>query len=404
MQLRYRRSKFSFLGGLLLLVFLIGCSPNQTESPTAGNADREDCVADYDPNQDYFSEKIERDYARGFEVEYFNHYKVVSVVNPWKNAEVTFQYVLVQCGTPVPAGFEDAQIVEVPIQSVVALSTTHLPHLEKLGVLDALVGVSRPKQVNSSAVQSKIQQGEVVGVGSRSTLNWEALLELNPDLVMTFGTGNAEFDTFPKLMEFGIPTAIVAEYMETSPLAKAEWMKFTALFFNREAKAESIFADIAKRYEQKVAIAEKVSERPTVFTGFNQSGTWYVPGGESYVAQYLDDAGARYLWAENDARGSLPLDFEAVYERAKNADYWLHVSQDWESTEDVIAQDQRYANFQALQQEQVYNNDARVNAAGGNDYWESGIVNPDVVLADLIKILHPELLPEHELVYYRPLE
>ncbi len=397
------RYHFSFLAGGLFFL-LIGCNQTPTESSLTSNEEREECVAEYDPNRDYFPNKTELDYAEGFQVEYFNHYKVISVLNPWRNAEVTFQYVLVQCGTPIPDGFEEAQVVEVPVENVVSLSTTNLPHLEKLGMLDRLIAVGRPQIVNTPAVREKIEQGEMPGVRKGSSLNFELLLSLDPDLVMTFGTGNPQFDTFPKLMELGIPTGIIAEYMESSPLGQAEWIKFTALFFNREGKAESVFTDIATRYEKRRKIAQNVSNRPTVLTGFNRSGTWSVSGGNSYVAQYLEDAGANYLWAENKSAGSVPLDFEAVYAKGRGADYWLHVSQDWKSLEDIIAQDQRYAKFQAIQENQVYNNDARLNANGGNDFWESGMVNPDVVLADLIKILHPELLPEHELVYYRKLE
>ena len=388
----------------LLFFLLVGCNQTPTESSLTPNQEREECVAEYDPNRDYFPNKTELDYAEGFQVEYFNHYKVISVLNPWRNAEVTFQYVLVQCGTPIPDGFEAAQVVEVPVENVVSLSTTNLPHLEKLGMLDRLIAVGRPQVINTPAVREKIEQGEMPGVRKGSSLNFELVLSLDPDLVMTFGTGNPQFDTFPKLMELGIPTGIIAEYMESSPLGQAEWIKFTALFFNREGKAESVFTDIATRYEKRRKIAQNVSNRPTVLTGFNRSGNWSVSGGNSYVAQYLEDAGANYIWAENKSAGSVPLDFEAVYAKGRGADYWLHVSQDWESLEEIIAQDQRYAKFQAVQENQVYNNDARLNANGGNDFWESGMVNPDVVLADLIKILHPELLPEHELVYYRKLE
>ncbi|MFP4693529.1 MAG: ABC transporter substrate-binding protein [Halothece sp.] len=397
------RYHFLFLAGGLFFL-LIGCNQMPTESSLPPNQEREECVANYDPNRDYFPNKTELNYAEGFQVEYFNHYKVISVLNPWRNAEVTFQYVLVQCGTPIPDGFEEAQVVEVPVENVVSLSTTNIPHLEKLGRLDRLIAVGRPEIVNTPAVREKIEQGEMPGVRKGSSLNFELLLSLDPDLVMTFGTGNQEFDTFPKLIELGIPTGIIAEYMESSPLGQAEWIKFTALFFNQEEKAESVFTDIATRYEKRRKIAQNVSNRPTVLTGFNRSGTWSVSGGNSYVAQYLADAGANYLWAENKSSGSVPLDFEAVYAKGRGADYWLHVSQDWETLEEIIAQDQRYAKFQAIQENQVYNNDARLNANGGNDFWESGMVNPDVILADLIKILHPELLPEHELVYYRQLE
>ncbi len=197
--------------------------------------------------------------------------------------------------------------------------------------------------------------------------------------------------------------AIVAEYLESSPLGRAEWLKFTALFFNQEAQAEQVFGTIAEDYNALVQITQDLELRPTVFTGFSYDGTWYMPGGKSYVAQLLRDAGATYLWAEIDQTGSLPLDFEAVYDRAARADFWVNVSQDWQSQGDAIAADPRYGEFFALQAGHLFNNNARLNATGGNDYWEGGLINPHLVLADLIKILHPELLPDHELVYYQPL-
>lgn len=401
----FSKFPFYFVIGLLLAVVMGGCNENLISPPTAdSNLERPECVSNYDPNQNYFPDQIELEYADGFEVEYFNHYKVVSVLNPWRDAEVDFQYVLVQCGTPIPDGFEEAQVISIPPTRVVSLSTTNLPHLDQLDVLDRLVGVDRPELVNTPAVKEKVEAGEMPGVRRGSTLNFEELLNLNPDLVMTFGTGDPEFDNFSKLMELDIPTAILAEYMESSPLGRAEWMKFTALFFNQEEKAESIFEGIAERYQEMVTVAEKVSESPTVITGFNRGGTWSVSGGESYVAQYLADAGANYLWQDINSAGSVPLDFEAVYARGKDADYWLHGNQDWEDLESAIAQDSRYSSFQAVQNNQVYNNDAQVNAAGGNDFWESGLINPDLILADLIKIFHPNRLPDHELVYYRRLE
>jgi iron complex transport system substrate-binding protein len=126
-----------------------------------------------------------------------------------------------------------------------------------------------------------------------------------------------------------------------------------------------------------------------------------MPAGKSYVAKYLSDAGGKYLWSDDKSAGSLPLSFEVVLERAANADYWLNFSQSWQSLKDVVAEDSRYADFQAVKTGNLYNNNTRVNDSGGNDYWEGGISNPDIVLSDLIKILHPEILPNHQLFYYR---
>ncbi len=388
---------------LLLLVFLSACARDYDRSAIAPQPDRE-CVSDYNPRRDYFPDKINLNYARGFTVEYHNHYKVVTVNNPWKEAEVTFQYLLVQCGTPVPTGFDRAQVIQVPVSNIIALSTTYLPHLESLELLDKLIGASDFKRINSPGVLKMIDQNQLIELGNNAKINMEVVLDMNPELVMTYGTGKNEFDSHHKLLKAGINVAINAEYMEDSPLATAEWLKFTAMFFNREAVAEKLFGEIAEEYEAIASLTRKIENRPTVFTGSSFNGVWYMPGGKSYIAQYLADAGAHYFWAEELSSGSIPLDFEAVFERAANADYWINVKQEWKRRSDIIAADDRYGEFAAIKREQVFNNNRRVNEYGGNDYWESGITNPHLVLADLIKIFYPDLLPEHEFVYYRQLE
>ncbi|MEB3314427.1 MAG: ABC transporter substrate-binding protein [Cyanobacteriota bacterium] len=362
-----------------------------------------DCPAVYDPTQDYFPDKVEPAYATGFAVEYHRHYKVVTVNSPWKGADTALTYLLVQCGTPVPQGFESAQVIRVPAQRVVALSTTHLPHLDVLGQVDTLVGVDQFATVNTASVRQKIDQGHLQEFTSGRTVNLERLLAAEPDLVLTFAMGNGDTDRHDRLIQAGVPMAIVAEYLESSPLGRAEWLKFTALFFNQEARAEQVFSPIAQDYNALLQITQDLEQRPTVFTGFSYEGTWYMPGGQSYAAHLLRDAGATYLWANSEWADSLPLDFEAVYERAAGADFWVNVSQDWFSQADVIAADPRYGQFLALQAGRVFNNNARLNPTGGNDYWEGGLINPHWVLADLIKIFHPDLLPHHNFIYYQPL-
>lgn len=361
------------------------------------------CVENYHSNFDYFPNKIKLDYATGWTVEYFNNYKVIEVVRPWQDARRTFQYLLFQCGTPIPEGYDQAQVIEVPVKTIATMSTTYLPHLDKLGLLDGLVAVDDFDYINTPAVRRMIEWGQLAEIGSGPSVNVEMMLDLNPDVVMTYGSGRPEFDAYPKLLEARLDVALNSEHMETSPLGRAEWLKFTAMFFNREADAEKIFANTAARYEELAAKARSLEPKPTVLTGTDYNGVWAVPGGQSFVAAYLADAGAAYLWAGDETTGSQPLDFETVYERAAQADYWLNPGT-WSSTAEALAADERYANFAALQNGRIYNNNARLNEQGGNDYWESGMTNPDVVLADLIKIFHPKLLPEHQLVYYRQLE
>ena len=381
-------------------LIIIGCN-NISNPPEISNISNNNCVQNYNPNTDYFPEKATAKYARGFSVEYKNNYKIVTVKNPWKDAKTSFKYVLVECGTPAPEGFKESEIITLPVNTVASLSTTHLPHLAKLEVVDKLVGVSNLKIVNTPEVVEKIKGDKIAELGNNS-VNVERLLELNPDLVTTYGTGNPQTDNYGKLIEAGLKVAINAEYMESTPLGRSEWLKFTGLFFNQEEKAEKTFSKISKNYQEIAAKTKSIKERPKVFTGFNFKGTWYVPGCKSYPAKYLADAGAELLCV-GDSSGSVPSSFEYVFERAVSADYWLNVSQSWQNLEDAIREDSRYGDFQAVKKGNVYNNNARLNDNGGNDYWEGGISNPDVILADLIKIFHPELLPNHQLFFYQKL-
>lgn len=370
-------------------------------NPAAG--EREGCVDQYSSEQDYFPAKATVDYATGFEVEYHGHYKVVSVRMPWQQNQPPLTYVLVQCGTPIPDVPGATTVIEIPVRRVVALSTTHLPYLDELGQVDSLVGVGQFAFVHNPNVRRKIDQGELIEMASGQSLNLEQLLVAEPDLVMAIATGNAETDSPQRLQQAGLPVVAVAEFQETSPLGRAEWLKFTALFFNQEASAEERFTAIATEYNDLRQLTATLTERPTVFSGASYEGTWYVPGGKSYAAQLFRDAGADYLWADLDQVNSLPLDVEAVYDRAAMAEFWLNGGLDWQTLADALAADPRHGQFRAFQQGQVFNNNARLNAAGGNDYWESGSLYPHWILADLIHIFHPDRLLDHEPIYYQRL-
>ncbi len=362
-----------------------------------------ECVTHYDKNKDYFPEPLQIEYAENFQVTYHKHYKVVKVAAPWKTGGETFEYVLVQCGAPTPKGFANAQFVSVPAQSMVVLSTTYFTFMEQLNLLDRLIGIANFQQVNSSSVLELIEQKKVVEVGRNVDLNLEFILQLNPDIIMTYGTGNPYRDGYAPLLKFGIRVGVFAEYMESTPLARAEWLKFMALFFNRETEANEVFQEITTQYHATVRLAQNVTKKPTVFTGASREGTWYMPGGQSYVAAFLQDAGAQYLWSDDSHRGSLALDFEAVLKKASDADYWLNPGL-WKTLQDGLADDSRYQFFSAFHKKNVYNNNALLNPYGGNDYWERGVANPHLVLADLIKIFHPHLLPDHQLIWYRHLQ
>jgi len=379
-------------------------APTATSAPTAVPAPTanltEGCVSDYTPGVDYFPEKTSVQYSSGFTIEYFGHYKVLTVNTPFPGATESFQYALVQCGTPKPEGFTEEQIIEVPVESIVTMSTTYLPFLEALGVLDKLVGLDDATFVSNETVLKMAADGALKTIGSGASVNVEQALDLQPDLIMAYSSGSPDYDAHPKLIEAGLKVALNAEWLDTSPLGRAEWGKFIAAFFNKEAAAEEMFSATAQRYEELKALVSQAEAKPTVFVGTPYQGTWYMPGGKSFAAAFLMDAGANYPWADTTDTGSLFLAFEEVFDKAKDADYWLNLgfAPDLKSLTD---QDARFADFAAYQNGNVWNNDARTTANGGNDYYESAVAKPDVVLADLIAILHPELLPEHTFTYMR---
>lgn len=363
------------------------------------------CATEYDATVDYFPAKAEIEFAQGFTVEYFNNYKVVTVTRPFPGAGETdiYQYVLVQCGTPVPEGFDDAQILTIPLDSAIAMSTTYLPHFTTLGLLDALVGVDGGFYVSTPAVIEKYAAGELVEVGYGSEVNVELVLESEADVVFAAASGAADYDAHPKLIEAGVPVAINGDYAEVSPLARAEWIKYTALFFNAEVNAELYFDGVAARYAELQAVTANAENKPRVlwnsFSSFIEA--WAIPGANTYVGVLLNDAGAEIVLGEQAPDISVNVSFETVVEAGVDADIWIPVAYGVSTLNDLLATDERYAEFAAFQSGAVYNTDGRVNVNGGNDYFENGVNEPDVVLADLIAIFHPDLLPDHELVYFR---
>lgn len=376
-------------------------TPEPTKVPSLTGNILEGALKTYVEGMDCFPEKVTLDYATGFTVTYHSTYKVVTVPQAWAGADRAFTYVLYQKGAPIPEGFDDAMLIPVPAERVISMSTSYLAQMDLLGVVDRLVGVDSIMYASTPSVLARAEAGQIVEVGYGPDVNVEQVIEVDPTLVLTYGLGN-EWDSHPKLLEAGITTVLSAEARETDPLARAEWIKFVALFFNRESQATELFDAMAERYQALVTLVADVEERPTVFLNAPWGDTWFMAGGQSYVANLLRAAGADYLWADDPSPDTLYLDFETVYEQALDADYWLHTST-WTTLDEALTMDERFADFAAFQAGRVYNNNRRTNPNGGNDYWESGLVNPDLILADLIHIFHPELLPDHELVYYQQL-
>ncbi len=364
------------------------------------------CVENYTEGVDYFPQKLTVEDAERLGVTYEDNYKVVRVSDA-NFEEAAFTYVLVQCGTPAPELTDDlagATVVEVPISSAVVMSTTMLPGLAEIGRLDIVKGLDSFDYVSTPAVLDLIEAGDLVATGSLSFgFDAEAMAAAEPDVAFTFLFGPAADELAP-LEGLGIPAAVSADYRENTPLGRAEWMKFPALFINEEAAVTDLYDGIATEYGDLVEKAATAAERPTVLLDKATDGVWNVAGGGSYAARFIADAGGDYIFSDVEGNSSEQLDIETVLERASDADFWLNPGFGVSSLMDLEAADPRHAKFAAFERGDVWNNDLRVNANFGNDYFETGAAHPELVLGDLIAILHPELAPDHEFVFYRRLQ
>jgi len=397
--------KILTLLALLIFIFLPACqatteiAPPETyplEEPTAAEPLEE-------PDQEFpANHQISIDYAKNFTLEYKDGYKLLTVTLPWSGATEPLEYALVPEGVQLNSELDKAILIHTPIDSFISLSSTYLPFLEQIDELESLIAVDTADYIYNTNVRSWVEEGKVATIGSGATVDVERVVELSPDLIMTSASGSPEWDTHPVLEQAGLPVVINSDYLEQDPLGRAEWGKFIAAFYEKEVEADMIFDQMAARYEEaKASVAEQTASA-TVFVNTAYEGTWYMPGGESYVAIMLRDAGADYLWRDLEGIGATPIDFEVVIERAQNADFWLNVGFAY-NLADLAAMDPRYAEFKAYQEGKVFNNNARITDMGGTDYYESGIANPDRVLLDLIAIFYPDLADGHEMFYYRQL-
>ena len=353
-------------------------------------------------SRDFFADKVDVNHARGFTIDYYGNFKIVKILSPFGKSTDTMTYVLVQRGTVRPKGFSESQFIEIPVRSLVVMSSLHIGLVGFMEAEEVLTGMGNVKYVSSPKVIEKIKAKKIVEVGKDQGLNEELLITMHPDLIMAIGSPVSKINRFQSLKQAGIPVMINSEWVETTPLARAEWVKLLAALLNKESLANKKFHEVEKDYSRLANLTKKSTFKPSLITGMNSKDSWLVPNGNSYVCKFLQDAGGSYHWANTKATGSLPLSFESVYPIALKADYWLNVSiLNIQSKEEILAKDARYSDFKAFKTGQIYTYNKRMNSQGANDYWESGAVNPHHVLADLIKIIHPELLPKHELIYYK---
>lgn len=341
-------------------------------------------------------------YATGFTVTQIDDAKLIEVLYPYPDASTGYKYLLVPHGKSVPAHDDRTRIIYVPIQTIVCTSTTHIPLLDYLNETNALTGFPTLDYISSAKMRSRIEEGRVEELGIDKGMDLERIAILKPNLVMGY-TMTADLGQFKKINQLGIPVVLNAEYLEKHPLGRAEWIKFMACFFNKEELADSIFNAIEQEYLKTRQLSANVTYKPTILSGILYRDVWFLPGGQNYASKLLNDAGCRYLWEDDPSTGFLELSFESVYEKANAADLWIGVAS-FTSLAEIANADNRYTKYKPFKEGKVFTYNARKGAKGGSEFLEIGYLRPDIILKDLVKIAHPDLLPDHNLYFHAQLK
>ncbi|WP_207547253.1 ABC transporter substrate-binding protein [Mycobacterium talmoniae] len=394
-QARADRRLVALAVATVLALSLGGCS---VPPDHAAATERRDCITDFRPDTDYFPDKSTITEATNFTLSYHRSYQVLTVNQPYPHGHPE-SYVLVRCGAPAPqltGELADAPRVSVPVDSLYSASTTHLGMLAELHQTDVITGVATTAAVVDPQVRHRIDDGHIVAYAPGQQVNVEAVIAGRPAVLIT---GGLDDPSYPKLRDAGIGVIADAEWLEATPLGRAEWIKVMAALTGTEQAATRIYDRV--RADYRAVAAEAAAAPPVdVLLGSMYQGSWSMPAGGDYAGRLVLDAGGRYPWAAEPGTGSLQLNFESVYARAGHAPLWL-VTTDWASTAQVLAADPRYGELAAVRDGHIWAAAKAIGAGGGNDYWERGPARPDLVLADLTAILHPDRHADHHFVFYR---
>jgi iron complex transport system substrate-binding protein len=341
-------------------------------------------------------------YANGFRLEREGLLTRLIISRPYQRADQVIEYWLIPEGYTERPRDPTVHVIPVPAKDIVCTSTTHIPMLDYLGLTDRLTGFPTPDYISSAKARERIDNGSVRDVGRDNSMNFEVLALLKPSVLMAYQL-TGDFGQLYRVRELGIPVVVNAEYLEEHPLGRAEWIKVMGALFGKEKEADSVFTQIEANYMSALKKVKGVSVRPTVISGTLYGSTWFLPGGRNHVARLFADAGLTYLWSDTPETGSLELGFEAVLQRAREADLWLGAAS-FASLNAMKEADQRYSLFRAFREGQVYTYNRRMGATGGNEYLELGYLRPDIILEDLIAIAHPERAGGHTLFFFQRLE
>ena len=321
--------------------------------------------------------------------------KVLSITNPYQSDRPFEQRVyLLTDGQAAPAG---EMAVTTPVTKISVLSSSHVAMADAIGLSTRIVGVSGVKFLTNKAVRNS-----AVEIGYDSALNFERIKASGSDAILLYGLYGEQSSMTTKLTEIGIPYIYIGDYIESSPLGKAEWIVAIAAIFGEQQRGEEYFSALESRYNALKQSAEQYTSRPKVMLNTPYNDSWFMPSVRSYAVQLITDAGGEYIFPQNKSAESKPISLEQALLLASNADFWLNVGQA-ATLEQLKAENPKFSTVPAVVNHRVYNNTKRTTPNGGSDFWESGSVNADIVLADMIKLLH-QSAPTDSLYYYKRLE
>ncbi|WP_347145755.1 ABC transporter substrate-binding protein [Parabacteroides goldsteinii] len=369
-----------FISTLFLLCFTLSCSVKQSSSE----------------DQSFSSDTIL--YARGFTIQHFTDYTSVEVRDPWDSTRILQRYLLVDRGALMPGDLPKGTVVRTPVKNIVVYTSVHAAIIDQLGEADKVIGVCEPRYMDTPSIQEGLRVGKIADLGEATAPNIEKIIDIGAEIIIASPFQNAGYGPAEKL---GIPIIEAADYMESLPLGRTEWIRFYGLLFGKEVMADSIFRETEDRYLELKELAKTVTNRPTVISEKKFGSSWYMPAGDSYVAHLYNDAGADYIFKDLPGAGSTPLAFETVLDKAIHADMWLIK---YNQTNDMTYKDLRteytpYENFDAFKNRRIYTCNT-----GIVPYYEEFPIHPDYLLKDLVWVFHPELLPGYTPRYYRKME
>ena len=335
-------------------------------------------------------------YAKGFDIVNENGIKKLIIKAAYQNSDKVFEYII---KSKKDQKENTKNTIFTPIQKIVVTSTTHIPMVELLNEETAIIGFPYSKYVSSEKTRLLIDADKIAEIGKEGALNTEILLNLQPELIVGYSVSTAD-KSLTTLEKAGINVIYNGDWLEETPLGRAEWIKFFGVLFDKEKQADSIFKAIETNYLEAKNIALKATKKPTILSGAIMSkDIWNLPAGESFVAQFLKDANLRYLWQESEGKGSLSLSFESVFDKGRNADFWIAPGY-FSSKEQLLNSNKIYTEFNAFKNDNIYTPTTKKGKTGGVIYYELAPTRPDLVLKDMIKITNPDLLPNYELTFF----